>query len=337
MQKVRRTSHETVGTHDDEAASSRPKRTCQHETVVAVMLLRVYHEFLLWGSVQRLRDVCLTSMRESIPSYATSLTPLMILIRLGLYHAEEINEEGFEVYFQGGSRSEENFNARDYWLSISIKENLHLSRSLALTIRSLVLRVLQKMITYEVCQRTTGGGELKAKESMICCGQFITKIAKRIGLLTHEVFNTLSALTYSKALDATTLREIDSNGRFTNTPVDEIEIDDSSRYPPGEFLHEDDLSRQYQANSNMSYYITPYNCSLTNDTHVPEVITTNDQNTTHTKDVKGPPDQVNIEETLEQAVQNEQINNQLTEESLGNNTRTSVPITEPLVPKVTQS
>nr|GEV25479.1 retrovirus-related Pol polyprotein from transposon TNT 1-94 [Tanacetum cinerariifolium] len=34
--------------------------------------------------------------------------------------------------------------------------------------------------------------------------------------------------------------------RFTNTSQDEIVIDDSSRYPPDQFLHEDDPSRQYQ-------------------------------------------------------------------------------------------
>ncbi|GJW24996.1 retrovirus-related pol polyprotein from transposon TNT 1-94, partial [Tanacetum coccineum] len=34
--------------------------------------------------------------------------------------------------------------------------------------------------------------------------------------------------------------------RFTNTSEDEIGINDSSRYPPNEFLHEDDPSRQYQ-------------------------------------------------------------------------------------------
>ncbi|GKE18081.1 retrovirus-related pol polyprotein from transposon TNT 1-94 [Tanacetum coccineum] len=36
--------------------------------------------------------------------------------------------------------------------------------------------------------------------------------------------------------------------RFTNTLVDEIGIDNSSRYPPDEF-QEDDLSRQYQVDS----------------------------------------------------------------------------------------
>nr|GFC17353.1 retrovirus-related Pol polyprotein from transposon TNT 1-94 [Tanacetum cinerariifolium] len=39
--------------------------------------------------------------------------------------------------------------------------------------------------------------------------------------------------------------------RFTNTLVNEIGIDDSSRYPPDEFIHDDDPSRQYQANSGM--------------------------------------------------------------------------------------
>ncbi|GKC40188.1 hypothetical protein Tco_1052572 [Tanacetum coccineum] len=60
----------------------------------------------------------------------------------------EINEEGFDVYFQGGLRRDEHFNAREYLLSISREENLSLSRSHASTIWKLVLRVL--------CQRTIG-------------------------------------------------------------------------------------------------------------------------------------------------------------------------------------
>ncbi|GJZ47559.1 hypothetical protein Tco_0601391 [Tanacetum coccineum] len=45
---------------------------------------------------------------------AHSLTLLEFARRLGLYHAEELNEEGFDAYFQGGLRSDENFNAREY-------------------------------------------------------------------------------------------------------------------------------------------------------------------------------------------------------------------------------
>ncbi|GJR81115.1 hypothetical protein Tco_0151900 [Tanacetum coccineum] len=157
----------------------------------------------------------------------------------------------FRLCGRSGLHSDENFDARDYWLSISSVENLHLSKSLASTIKNPILRVLQKMITYRVCQRTIGydkvqrnklwlmsmfeakhqngyanvawlmarwfkrKGAESQRDSMICCGQFITRIAKRMGLLTNEVLTTLSAPTYCRALDATTLRElIDSNRRL---------------------------------------------------------------------------------------------------------------------------
>ncbi|GKB43751.1 retrovirus-related pol polyprotein from transposon TNT 1-94 [Tanacetum coccineum] len=60
-----------------------------------------------------------------------------------------------------------------------------------------------------------------------------------------------------------TFDEIIEAIRFTNTSVDEIGIDDSSRYPPDEFLQEDDPFRQYQVDSDVSYYIIPHGCSLT--------------------------------------------------------------------------
>ncbi|GKB18748.1 hypothetical protein Tco_0852671 [Tanacetum coccineum] len=85
-----------------------------------------------------------------------SLTLLQFARRLGLYHSAQICEEGFEVYFQGGLRSDEHFNARGYWLSISSEDKLNLSRSATQTIRSPVLRVLQNMITYGLRQRTIG-------------------------------------------------------------------------------------------------------------------------------------------------------------------------------------
>ncbi|GJW87917.1 retrovirus-related pol polyprotein from transposon TNT 1-94 [Tanacetum coccineum] len=96
--------------------------------------------------------------------------------------------------------------------------------------------------------------------------------------------------------------------RFTNTLVDEIGIDDSSRYPPDEFL-EDDPSRQYQVDSDVSYYI----------------------------DTKGPLDLINTEGTHEQNIQNDQMITQPTDAPSGNNTKGSGSITEPLVLDVTQS
>nr|GEU61925.1 hypothetical protein [Tanacetum cinerariifolium] len=99
----------------------------------------------------------------------------------------------------------------------SRENNPSLSRSHASTIRKPVLKVLHKMITYGLYQRTIGGKELgsqRERESMIFYGQFITKIAKRKNLLSEEVLNSLSASIYFNALDTTTLRElIDSKGR----------------------------------------------------------------------------------------------------------------------------
>ncbi|GJS59291.1 hypothetical protein Tco_0654075 [Tanacetum coccineum] len=182
---------------------------------------------------------------------AHSLTLLEFARRLGFYHAEELDEDGFDVYFQGGLRNDDHFNAQEYWLSISQEENLSLSRSQASTIRSLILRVIYKMITYGLCQRTTGYDKIQKndlwllsmfdarhqnrytnvawliargikkkgagtqRESQICCGQFITKLARKSRVLSDEVIRSLSALIYYRDLDTITLRElIDSKGRL---------------------------------------------------------------------------------------------------------------------------
>ncbi|GJU79223.1 retrovirus-related pol polyprotein from transposon TNT 1-94 [Tanacetum coccineum] len=127
--------------------------------------------------------------------------------------------------------------------------------------------------------------------------------------------------------------------KFTNTLVDEIGIDDSSRYPPDEF-QEDDPSRQYQVDFDVSYYIIPHGRSLieiTQENHVPEVIAPNEPEIPHTEVTKGPSDLINIEGTREQNVQNDQMITQPTDVPSGNNTEVSGSITEPLVPDVTQS
>ncbi|GJR83132.1 retrovirus-related pol polyprotein from transposon TNT 1-94 [Tanacetum coccineum] len=117
-------------------------------------------------------------------------------------------------------------------------------------------------------------------------------------------------------------------------------IDDSSRYPPDKFLHEDDPSRQYQVDSDVSYYVIPHGrllTELTQENHVPEVIAPNKPDIPLTEDNEGPPDLINIEGTHEQNVQNEQITTQPTKGPSGNNTKISLSINESLVPNVPQS
>nr|GEV16372.1 retrovirus-related Pol polyprotein from transposon TNT 1-94 [Tanacetum cinerariifolium] len=107
-----------------------------------------------------------------------------------------------------------------------------------------------------------------------------------------------------------------------------------------DFKREDDPSRQYQVDYYVSYYIIPHGHSLTEltqENHVPEVITPNEPKIPHTDDTEGPPDLINNEGTHKQNIQNDQMITQPTDAPLGNNTKGSGSITEPLVPDVTQS
>ncbi|GKB27281.1 hypothetical protein Tco_0866682 [Tanacetum coccineum] len=259
----------TMGTHDDEAGSSRSKRSRQHETVEEVLLPQVHHEFLLWEGCNRelchefystyeFDEVCADDELQTkkiikfrLCRCAHNLTLLEFAHRLGLNHADELEEDGFNVYFEGGLHSDEHFNAQEYRLSISQEENLGLSRSHTSTIRSLILRVIHKMITYGLCQRTTNYDKIQKndlwllnmfnarhqngyenvawliarwmkrkgagtqKESQICCRQFISKTARKSKVLTDDVVRSSSALIYCRDLDTTPFRDlIDSEGRL---------------------------------------------------------------------------------------------------------------------------
>ncbi|GJU73355.1 hypothetical protein Tco_1264760 [Tanacetum coccineum] len=58
-------------------------------------------------------------------------------------------------------------------------------------------------------------GARSQKDSQICCGQFISKIARKSRVLTKEIVRTLSTPVYCRDLDRTTLRElIDSEDRL---------------------------------------------------------------------------------------------------------------------------
>nr|GEY04553.1 hypothetical protein [Tanacetum cinerariifolium] len=168
-----------------------------------------------------------------------------------LYQVTELEEEGFNVYFKGGLHSEEHFNVYAYWLSISQEKHLGLSRSHTSTIRNLILRVIHRMITYGLCQRTNGYDKIQKNdlwllnmfdathqngyanvawvivkwmkrkgartqnESQICYGQFISKLARKCRVLTEDVVRSLSTPIYCRDLDTTTLRDLtESNGKL---------------------------------------------------------------------------------------------------------------------------
>ncbi|GJV07917.1 retrovirus-related pol polyprotein from transposon TNT 1-94 [Tanacetum coccineum] len=162
-------------------------------------------------------------------------------------------------------------------------------------------------------------------------GYFFVSKAFRVFNTRRQHIRETYHVTFNESIEAI---------KFTHTSEDEIGIDDSSRYPPDEFVHEDDPSRQYQIDSDISYYVIPYGRSLselTQDNQVPEVIAPNEPDIPYTEDTEGPPDLINTEGTHEQNVQNDQIITQPTDVPSGNNTEVLGSITESLVPDVTQS
>ncbi|GJZ46551.1 retrovirus-related pol polyprotein from transposon TNT 1-94 [Tanacetum coccineum] len=145
-----------------------------------------------------------------------------------------------------------------------------------------------------------GKFDAKADDGYFLGYSFVSKAFRVFNTRRQQVHETYH-VTFDESMEAI---------RFTNTLVDEIRIDDSSRYPPNEFLQEDDPSRQYQVDSDISYYIIPHGRSLTEltqENYVPEVIVPNEPDIPHTEDTKE------------------------------NNTEVSGSIAESLVPNVTQS
>ncbi|GJW34477.1 hypothetical protein Tco_0054509 [Tanacetum coccineum] len=235
---------------DEEERRWNSEITHQHETVEEVLLPQVHHEFLLWegcnkdaksrmgcdGEIDDILRIRLQLCHEFYSTYefdkvcaddelktkkivkfrlggrAYSLTLLEFTRRLGLYQSVELEEEGFNVYFKGGLRSDEHFNAQDYWLSISREENLSLSRSHTSTINKPILRVIHKMITYGLCWRTTGYDKVQ-KNDFWLFSMFDAR--HQNGVLTEDVVKSLSASIYCRDLDTTTLRDlVDSDGKL---------------------------------------------------------------------------------------------------------------------------
>ncbi|GJX17424.1 hypothetical protein Tco_0218256 [Tanacetum coccineum] len=297
--------------HNDEAGSSRPKRTRVTKTVKEAMLGRVHHEFLLWDwnvlntldcaeAIDEMLEIKIVEMGGQEKIFTSEAwrrafdinEPIYTELCHEFYSTYEFDEEVTNeelitkklINLRLGARghsltlleNDDHFNARDYWLSISNEDELHLSRSYTQTIRSPILRVLQKMITYGLCQRTIRYDkiqrnelwlmsmfeakhqngyanvarliakwlkrkEVRERESIICCGQFVTRMAKKMNMLTDEVVDGLSALIYCRSLDATIFRElIGSNGGLSaEDPTPDVPRGELERISRRQSYHSD--------------------------------------------------------------------------------------------------
>ncbi|GJS57359.1 hypothetical protein Tco_0652143 [Tanacetum coccineum] len=151
---------------------------------------------------------------------AHSLTLLEFSRRLGLYHAEELEEEGFDTY----SFFKEDLN---HFVRIPILRVL-LKGSLTIMSEDDWIWKIQKDNDLGIAKWMKRKGAGSQKDSQICYGQFISKIARKSKVLTEETIRSLSTPVYCRDLDRTTLRElIDSEDRL----IHEILVDDVPRVP----------------------------------------------------------------------------------------------------------
>nr|GEX59741.1 hypothetical protein [Tanacetum cinerariifolium] len=227
----------TIGGNDDESGSSIPKRSRQFETIEEVLLPQVHHEFLLWEGCNRdaksrigrdgeIDDMLRIKLHEagSNEEIFTSVAwirafnisePIYGELCHDFYSTYEFDEICANDELQTKMIIKFKLGGRAYSLTLlEFARRCHTS-----TIMSPVLRVIHKMITYGLCQRTTRWmkrkGDGTQKESQICYGQFIMKIARKTRVLTDDVIRSMSALIYCRDLGTTTLKElIDSEGRL---------------------------------------------------------------------------------------------------------------------------
>ncbi|GJZ54062.1 retrovirus-related pol polyprotein from transposon TNT 1-94 [Tanacetum coccineum] len=97
-----------------------------------------------------------------------------------------------------------------------------------------------------------GKFNVKADDGYFLGYSFVSKAFRVFNTRRQQVVETYH-VTFNESMEAI---------MFTNTSEDEIGIDDSFRYPSDEFIHEDDPSRQYQTDSDISYYVISHGHSL---------------------------------------------------------------------------
>ncbi|GJR75913.1 retrovirus-related pol polyprotein from transposon TNT 1-94 [Tanacetum coccineum] len=101
--------------------------------------------------------------------------------------------------------------------------------------------------------------DAKADDGYFLRYSFVSKAFRVFNTKRQQVEETYH-VTFDESIEA---------ARFTNTSVDEIGIDDSSRYPPYEFIHKDDPSGQYQVNSDVPQSHISNQASISSH-HVPK-------------------------------------------------------------------
>ncbi|GJY04447.1 hypothetical protein Tco_0370387 [Tanacetum coccineum] len=243
----------TSGAYDHEARSSRAKRSRNIETVEGALLPDVHHEFLEWrGCSREAKSRYNSRLATLLPKliYSPQIVDWQLLhkidcrdeidqmLKISLKEAQTEEEVYFFVAWvrdfnirepiypklchefyatyefdeeigivimltkwkKKRTNGYEKIQRNDLWL-LSMFEDRHQNG--------------HANVAWVIAKWTKRKGAGSQKDSQICCGQFISKIARKSKVLTKEIIRSLSTPVYCKDLDRTTLRElIDSEDRL---------------------------------------------------------------------------------------------------------------------------
>nr|GEY38026.1 hypothetical protein [Tanacetum cinerariifolium] len=208
----------SIRTHDDEAGSSslRLKRARITKNIEEALIGNVLYKFLLLGNCNMtLKNRYNTNLDGNLSKqiYSPFIIDWNVLNTLGYGNAiEDILEVrvndigsdevlftsedyGFETYCTGGY---DKVQKNELWL-LSMFEVNHQNG--------------YGNVTWLIAKWMKKKGVGTERESLICCRQFVMRIVKRLGILSNEVLNGLSAPTYCRTLDANILRELIGSNR----------------------------------------------------------------------------------------------------------------------------
>ncbi|GJV78779.1 hypothetical protein Tco_1514649 [Tanacetum coccineum] len=229
--EIRLTDHygniydQTMGTHDDEAGSSRSKCSRQHEIIEEDVLNQM-------GCDEEIDDMLRIRLREAETNEEifTSVAwirafninePIYVELCHEFYSTYEFDKVCADDELQ--TKKIIKFRLGGHAHSLTLLEfarRLGLYQAVELDKEGLMFTLKETPNGYANVawliarwMKTKGAGT--QKESQICCGQFISKISRKCRVLTKDVVRSLSDLIYCRDLDTITLRDlIESEGKL---------------------------------------------------------------------------------------------------------------------------
>ncbi|GKD88637.1 hypothetical protein Tco_1364144 [Tanacetum coccineum] len=214
---------ETIGTHDDEVGSSRPKHSRQYEIVEEALLPQVHYEFLQWESCNRdATSRYNTRLAQLLPRhiYSPYVVNWDILNRMGC--VGEIDDM-LRIRLREAGSNEEIFTFVAWIRAFNIHEPIYakLYHEFYSTYEFDEVCAddelqTKKLIKFILVEPSFEGNPQDDHLRFVSEDDwFISKIARKSRVLTDDVIRSLSALIYYRDLDTTTIRElINSAGRL---------------------------------------------------------------------------------------------------------------------------